>query len=75
LISSNHTNIEVKKTKDAVILIVDIISVRKENKSVNMVIDLGATDYYFVDLIKFEKFENLLVGKTIKKEINFLITR
>ena len=73
--SSNHTNIEVKKTKDAVILIVDIISVRKENKSVNMVIDLGATDYYFVDLIKFEKFENLLVGKTIKKEINFLITR
>jgi len=75
LISSNHTNIEVKKTKDAVILIVDIILVRKENKSVNMVIDLGATDYYFVDLIKFEKFENLLVGKTIKKEINFLITR
>lgn len=75
MISSNHTNIEVKKTKDAVILIVDIILVRKENKSVNMVIDLGATDYYFVDLIKFEKFENLLVGKTIKKEINFLITR
>lgn len=73
--SSNHTNIEVKKTKDAVILIVDIISVRKENKSVNMVIDLGATDYYFIDLIKFEKFENLLVGRTVKKEINFLITR
>lgn len=73
--SSNHTNIEVKKTKDAVILIVDIISVRKENKSVNMVIDLGVTDYYFIDLIKFEKFENLLVGRTVKKEINFLITR
>lgn len=73
--SSNHTNIEVKKTKDAVILIVDIISVRKENKSVNMVIDLGATDYYFIDLIKFEKFENLLVRRTVKKEINFLITR
>jgi len=75
LTSDNHTNIEVEKTKDTVILIVDVISVRKEDESVNMVIDLGETDYYFVDLVKYEKFQNLLVGRTVKKEINFLIAR
>jgi len=75
LTSDNHTNIEVEKTKDTVILIVDVISVRKEDESVNMVIDLGETDYYFVDLVKYEKFQNLLVGRTVKKGINFLIAR
>jgi len=75
LTSSNYTNIEVKKTKDAVILIVDIILVRKKNEIINIVIGLGATDYYFVDLVKFEKFENLLVERTVKKGINFLIAR
>ena len=56
------------------ILMAEVVLVGKSSRKVETVIDLGATDYCFIDIsmfMEYEKFRILLVGRTVKKEINF----
>jgi len=66
----------VEVTRDIIVLITKVFSAIKNNGIINIVIDLGATDYCFVNFNAFadyEKFESLLVERIVEREINCLI--
>ena len=59
-------------------LITKVFSAVKNNRVINIVINLGVTNYCFVNFDAFadyEKFESLLVRRIAEREINCLIVR
>jgi len=60
----------VEITRDIIMLITKVFSVIKDNRVINIVIDLGATDYCFVNFDTFadyEKLESLLIERIVSK--------
>jgi len=76
MINDKHTNIVVKKTRDTIILMTERILAKERDKNINIVIDSGVTNYCVANVnafTEYKKFETLLVGRIVKKRINFSI--
>jgi len=75
--NSEHTDATIEQTGDAMILMADIyMGVEDKVDGIAMVIDSGATDYYFTDFSAFteyEKFNTPLTGRTAEKGTSFMI--